>query len=109
MRSLWPSEEGAPGGGREGSPKTPPAASASPAAAVPGWRAWRVCVSQPITWGLGSARLGSAEGARVGSTFRLCFALASALLSWARTSGSNKLKLAHNGEGRAKPQTEPWK
>lgn len=38
----------------------------------------------------------------LGFTFRSCFAVASALLSWACTSGSNKLKLAHHSEGRVK-------
>lgn len=38
----------------------------------------------------------------VGFTLRSCFAVAPSLLSWACTSGSNKLKLVHHSEGRAK-------
>lgn len=103
-RSVWPSEEGA----QEEKGKQlrdPPAAS--PPALLQFWMACPAGLSHPACH-LG-APLGSVEGVRVGSTLRSCFAVASGLLSWACTSGSNKLKLAHDGEGRAKPQTEPWK
>lgn len=110
-RSGWPSEEGAPGGGREGSAQP---SSSLPPALLQFWDGVP-CGSESSSLSPGgsaplcSAWLGSAEGVRVGSIRGSCFAVASALLSWARTSGSNKLKLAQDGEGRAKPQAEPWK
>lgn len=80
---------------------SPPAASRQPCCSS--GMACRVGLSHP------ACHLGAPEGVRVGSIRGSCFAVASALLSWARTSGSNKLKLAQDGEGRAKPQAEPWK
>lgn len=77
-----------------------------PSEGVLGWGALPARATQPGTWGLCLALVEGRGG--WASRSHIVFAVASALLSWACTSGSNKLKLArHSGE--QKPQTEPWK